>query len=264
MEIEFLMATFLFDDIVFGPVNSRRLGVSLGINLLPVNKKVCSFDCLYCECGLNAEGHGVKGELPTQSMFADALRTKLQEMVAEDQLPDVITFAGNGEPTMHPDFLQIINTTVALRDQYCSSAQISVLSNSTRLHLPEVVQGLEMVDLNILKLDSAIEETVQLLDRPKSGFNLHSTIERLAAFEGKVIIQTLFCRGETGGQRFDNTTEEEIEAWLNALTFIQPDSVMIYSISRDTPIQSIEKVEKAELDSIAKRVSRLGFKVEAY
>ncbi len=256
------MATFLFDRVVFGPVISRRLGVSLGINLLPVSRKVCSFDCLYCECGLNVDGNGTSTSLPTHQMVRDALELKLKEMKAAGEQPDVITFAGNGEPTMHPDFLRIIDSTILLRNAYCEKAKISVLSNSSRLSIPEVVEGLRKVDLNILKLDSAIDDTVQILNRPEKRFNLIDTIQQLRDFPGKLIIQTLFCRGEFAGQVFDNTTGKELDAWLGALNEIKPDSVMIYSLSRDTPVDTIQKVGKEELMRIAEKVKEIGLEVE--
>lgn len=256
------MATFLFDSVVFGPVNSRRLGVSLGINLLPTNRKLCSFDCLYCECGLNSKGKGIPSRLPSHEILARDLEIKLKEMVLHQEIPDVITFAGNGEPSMHPEFLPIIKTTLRLRDQYCPGAQVSVLSNSTRLHLPEVATALSLVDLNILKLDSAIENTVRILDRPEKTFNLEKTIQHLSEFEGELIIQTLFCRGEHKGEHFDNTTEPEVNTWLEALQKIRPSSVMIYSISRDTPIESIECVGHAELEQIAEKIKNIGLQVE--
>jgi wyosine [tRNA(Phe)-imidazoG37] synthetase (radical SAM superfamily) len=247
------MATILFNEIVFGPIKSRRLGVSLGINLLPVNGKVCSFDCLYCECGLNEAFKG--GRLPKTAEVLEALETKLLSMHAEHVIPDVITFAGNGEPTLHPDFAIIIDKTIELRDRYFPNAKVSVLSNATGLDKPSIFNALLKVDNAILKLDSAIDETVRILDRPTSeAYTVRQQVDRMKAFKGKLIIQTLFTRGEYKGQSFDNTTEEEISAWIELIQEIGPESVMIYAIDRETAVQGVFKVSVKELREIAKRV----------
>lgn len=256
------MATFLFDKIIFGPVKSRRLGVSLGINLLPTNIKVCSFDCIYCECGFTPKEYEEKVTLPSRSEVREKLEAKLQEMIAEKQLPDVITFAGNGEPTLHPEFAKIINDTIELRNQLTPTARIAVLSNATMIHRKSVFDALLKIKDNIQKLDSAFEETVKLLDCPKGNFSLEKTIELLIAFNGKVIIQTMFVRGSFKGNKIDNTTEKEIAAWLELLKKINPLQVMIYTIARDTPIETLEKVSLEELNSIAERVRKAGFEVQ--
>lgn len=251
------MATALFDRVIFGPVHSRRLGLSLGVNLLPLDNKLCSFNCIYCECGWNPE-RPMRPRFNTREEVATALRAKLQEMTAEGTPPDVITFAGNGEPTMHPDFEAIIGDTVALRDELCPSAGISVLSNATMIGRESVRRALLRVDNNILKLDSAFDRMVRLIDQPRGRYSVAETVERMKGFEGRLIIQTLFLRGDYDGQRVDNTTEEEVSAWLELLREIAPRSVMIYSIDRDTPAQGLEKVSVAELQGIASRVEALG------
>lgn len=256
------MATFLFDKIIFGPVKSRRLGVSLGINLLPTNIKVCSFDCIYCECGFTPTKYEQNVTLPTRSEVKEKLKSKLQEMIAKNQLPDVITFAGNGEPTLHPEFATIINDTIELRNQLTPTARIAVLSNATMIHRKPVFDALLKIKDNIQKLDSAFEETVKLLDCPKGNFNLEKTIEQLIAFNGKVIIQTMFVRGSFKGNKIDNTTEKEIVAWLELLKKINPLQVMIYTIARDTPIETLEKISLEELNTIAARVRQAGFDVQ--
>ncbi|MCY1720587.1 radical SAM protein [Prolixibacteraceae bacterium Z1-6] len=256
------MATFLFDKIIFGPVKSRRLGVSLGINLLPTDVKVCSFDCIYCECGFTPKEYEEKVTLPTRAEVREKLEAKLQEMVAENELPDVITFAGNGEPTLHREFAGIIDDTIELRDKLTPKARIAVLSNATMIHRKPVFDALLKIKDNIQKLDSAFEETVKLLDCPKGNFDLKRTIEQLIAFNGKVIIQTMFVRGSFKGQEIDNTTEKEIAAWLELLKKINPLQVMIYTIARDTPIETLEKVSLQELNSIAGRVRNAGFEVQ--
>lgn len=250
------MPTFLFDKIVFGPVHSRRLGVSLGINLLPVNGKLCSFDCLYCECGLNKDNKG-GGGIPSRSAVKAALEETLLHMKAEGQAPDVITFAGNGEPTLHPSFSQIIDDTIALRDTYFPHAQVCVLSNATQLHKPAVLEALRRVDQPILKFDSAFDTTVKRMDRPVSTtFSVAGLVEQLKNFGDKLIIQTLFTKGSYQGLAFDNTTDEELTAWIEQLKHIAPASVMIYTIDRDTPIADLEKIPLETLEAIAVRVQR--------
>ncbi len=256
------MPTFLFDKIIFGPVKSRRLGVSLGINLLPTNIKVCSFDCIYCECGRNPGKYEEKAVLPSRKEVQLNLKTKLFEMQKENLLPDVITFAGNGEPTLHPDFAGIIDDTIELRNQLTPHARIAVLSNATMIHKKEVFQALLKIEDNIQKLDSAFEETVKLLDCPGKNFNLTKTVDQLTAFQGKVIIQTLFVRGSYKGQTVDNTTEKEISALIQLLEKIRPSQVMIYTIARDTPTDTLQKVSARDLNSIAERIKSVGFEVQ--
>ncbi len=252
------MSTFLFDKIIFGPVRSRRLGVSLGINLLPVDSKVCSFDCIYCECGLNPDKREKKAELPGRKKVAEDLELKLKEMNEDGMPPDVITFAGNGEPTLHPEFSRIIDDTLFLRNEYCPEARIAVLSNASRISNDKVFNALLKVDDNIQKLDSGIEETILLLDRPNYNFSLRQTVEELKRFKGKVIIQTMFVRGEFNGVVVDNTTEKDITTWLELLKEIKPQSVMIYTIERDTPFDTLYKVPVDELYEIARRVEAIG------
>jgi len=249
------MATFLFDKTVFGPVKSRRLGVSLGINLLPNDNKFCSFNCIYCECGWNPDLKNFKPVLPTREFVYSALEEKLKQMNIEGELPDVITFAGNGEPTLHPEFAKIIDDTILLRNSLASEARIAVLSNSTMIHKPEVIEALKKVDDNILKLDSGVAETVMIFNKPVGHFSFEKMVENLIVFDGKLIIQTLFIRGEHNGIHFDNTTEKEIETWINLLAKIKPQKVMIYSIARDTPINTLQKITPSELNTIAKRVT---------
>ncbi len=254
------MSTFLFNEIVFGPVKSRRLGVSLGINLLPVNRKLCNFDCIYCECGWNLDSAGIKGTLPDREEVCNALGTKLAEMKTNNLAPDVITFAGNGEPTLHPDFPGIIDDTILLRDNYFPGAKIAVLSNATTISHPAVRSALLKIDQNILKLDSARVSTINLNNQPGARINVEELIENLAGFNGNVIIQTLFVRGTFNGNVIDNTTPEETEAWLEALKRIKPSEVMIYTISRDTPAGGeLRKVPLTELKQIAVKVKALGF-----
>ncbi|MDP4185724.1 MAG: radical SAM protein [Bacteroidota bacterium] len=252
------MGTFLFDDIIFGPVQSRRLGVSLGINLLPIDSKLCTFDCIYCECGWNPEKLAGAGHLPTAEKVKAQLELKLQNMAEEGVLPDVITFAGNGEPTLHPEFEQVIDDTISLRNQYAPKARIAVLSNSTMVHKEKVVRALKKVDDNILKLDSGFEETIRIMNCPQSNFSLKKLIHNLKKFEGKLIIQTMFLIGDFKGHHIDNTTPEEVDAWLSLIKEISPSQVMVYSIDRDTPASGLIKVENDVLEAIAEKVTALG------
>ena len=250
--------TALFEDVIFGPVRSRRLGLSLGVNLLPTHAKLCSFDCIYCECGWNAERRGDR-RFNDREVVRTTLEEVLEKMVSEGTPPDVITFAGNGEPTMHPEFEAVIDDTIALRDRLCPSAKISVLSNATQLHRPEVVRALLRVDNNILKLDSAFDTTVQLINKPQqASYTVARVVEQMRPFARQMILQTMFLRGTFEGQPIDNTTEEELTAWLRCVEELQPRSVMVYSIDRDTPCPTLEKVAREELEAIARRVEALG------
>jgi len=252
--------TSLYDNIIFGPVRSRRLGLSLGVNLLPIESKLCSFDCIYCECGWNAD-HPGKRRFNAREDVRAMLDDTLKRMVKEGTPPDVITFAGNGEPTLHPDFENVIADTIALRDKHCPAAKVSVLSNATQLHREDVCRALRRVDNNILKLDSAFDATVQLMNKPQGAYSVAKLVEQLKSFDGELIVQTMFLRGEYLGQCVDNTTEEEVSAWLKLIAEIRPKQVMVYSLDRDTPCQTLEKVDKEELRAIAARVEALGIAV---
>jgi len=255
------MSTFLFDRIIFGPVKSRRLGVSLGINLLPATRKMCNFNCIYCECGWTTDKTADKSALPKRDEIYRALERKLSEMKSKKSAPDVITFAGNGEPTLHPDFPSIVDDTIELRNRYFPEARIAVLSNSTTITIPSVKEALLKVDQNILKLDSGFDLTVRVHNQPRVNVKVAELIGNLRKFNGQLIIQTLFLRGTHNGKSIDNTSKAEIEAWLRAVEMIKPDEVMIYTISRDTPEGSmLEKVPLSELKRIAGMVNKLGIK----
>lgn len=249
--------TALFHDIIFGPIHSRRLGLSLGVNLLPTSSKLCNFNCIYCECGW-----GVKGAVAPQFNARDdvngLLSQKLREMVDGGTPPDVITFAGNGEPTIHPEFEQIIDDTIKLRNEICPSAKVSVLSNATMIGRESVRRALMRVDNNILKLDSAFDNTVRLIDDPRGDYSVAQTVANMKLFEGKMVIQTMFLRGEYGGHVVDNTTESEVQAWLKLVAEVAPRSVMIYTIDRATPAEGLKKVSVEQLRAIAKQVEKLG------
>jgi wyosine [tRNA(Phe)-imidazoG37] synthetase (radical SAM superfamily) len=256
-----MMATFLFNEIIFGPVKSRRLGMSLGINLLPTKKKICNFDCIYCECGWTRDIEIAVNRPPSREEVYNALDLKLSELKKNGNPPDVITYAGNGEPTLHPDFPGIIDDSISLRDKYFPESRIAVLSNATTISNPSIKEALMKVDQNILKLDSAFDSTIRIHNQPKVEIKVEELINNLLAFNGKVIIQTLFLRGTYNGKVIDNTTPAEINAWLRAIKRIKPVEVMIYTISRDTPHgASLKKVPASELKKIASSVESVGIK----
>ncbi len=250
--------TALFENIIFGPIRSRRLGISLGVNLLPEHAKICNFDCIYCECGSNSERRGVAAErrFATPAVVESELERVLQQMQTDGELPDVITFAGNGEPTLHPHFEMMIDTAIRLRDMYAPNAKISVLSNATTLANESVVRALHRVDNNILKLDSAITPLAVQINRPTAQYSSEQIVEQMRLFYGECIVQTMFLRGVVAGESFDNSEEQYIVAWLDALRHIAPRQVMIYSLDRDTPCSGLERVSREELQRIAERVER--------
>ncbi len=258
------MAGFLFDSVVFGPVRSRRLGISLGMNLLPTGYKYCTFNCIYCECGWTKINGIDKIEFPPAIVVRQYLEKKLREMQENNSLPEVISFAGNGEPTLHPEFYEVIDYTIALRNKYSPNSKIAVLSNSTMLHLPEVVNALKKIELNLLKLDAGTEETFRLLNNPQVDISLNDIIHNLKLFNSKLIIQTLFVRGDYNGKLIDNTTDEEVKLWLEHLNEIKPERVMIYPIARGTPVRGLEKISLKELNAIAKKVEKIGLNAEVY
>jgi len=257
------MATFLFDEIIFGPVKSRRLGVSLGINLLPTKRKICNFNCIYCECGWTNDIEKAVSKLPNREEVYKALEWKLSEMKIKGESPDVITYAGNGEPTLHPAFPSIIDDSLILRDKYFPGTRIAVLSNATTITNPAIKSALLKIDQNILKFDSAFDSTIKMHNQPRVNISAEELINNLAGFNGKVIIQTLFLRGTHNGKTIDNTTPVEVEAWLKAIERIRPSEVMIYTISRDTPEgASLIKVPLIELKEIAALVNSIGISTQ--
>ncbi len=261
------MSTVIYPSPIFGPVHSRRLGLSLGINLLPADGKVCSFDCVYCECGFNGD-HRPRLPMPTREEVAAALELRLQTMTEEGRLPDVLTFAGNGEPTCHPHFAEIIDDVIGLRNRYCPEAKVSVLSNATMTGRPEVHDALMRVDNNIQKLDTVSADYINKVDRPCGSYDVNAVIDHLKAFRGHVIIQTMFMRGVVKEERgetedgrtmsVDNTGEEFVAPWLEALSAIRPRQVMVYTIDRETPAQGLLKATREQLDAIRDRVIAMG------
>lgn len=256
------MPTIIYPSPIFGPVKSRRLGISLGINLLPADGKVCTFDCIYCECGLNAERKS-KGVLPTREEVATALEKRLVEMGASGELPDVLTFAGNGEPTIHPQFAGIIDDTIGLRNRLCPSAKVSVLTNATLIARESVFEALKKVDNNILKLDTIDPGFISRIDRPTGKYDLATIIERMKAFEGKAVIQTMFLKGEADGKEIDNTGDSYVLPWIATIKDIAPREVMIYTIDRGTPVKGLQKATREELDRIVNMLAKEGIKATA-
>lgn len=256
------MSTSIYPSPIFGPVKSRRLGISLGINLLPADGKVCTFDCIYCECGLNATRRA-KSPMPTRQEVAKALEKKLMEMNLRGEQPDVLTFAGNGEPTIHPHFKDIIDDTIGLRDRLCPNAKVSVLTNATLITRDSVFEALKKVDNNILKLDTVDSNYISVVDRPTGKYDLQAIIGRMKAFGGKAVIQTMFLKGEIDGMNIDNTGDCYVMPWIAAVKEIAPREVMIYTIDRETPISGLQKATHEELDRIVALLAKEGIKATA-
>lgn len=256
------MQTVLFHETIFGPIHSRRLGTSLGVNLMPTDGKICSFDCVYCEAGFNAQGPGKNG-IPSRDTVKKALSKKLKAMLDAGEQLDVITFSGNGEPTLHPQFKEIVMDVIMLRDRFFPNVKVSVLSNSTMLGNENVVKALKKVDMNILKLDSAISPSLRAINQPAStGVQPYGVVADMKQFNGKCIVQTMFLRGDHNGLHIDNTSDEEVEALIAAYKEIEPQEVMIYSIDRKTPEESLQKVSAEELQAIGARIEAAGIKVQ--
>ncbi len=255
------MSTILFNHIVFGPIKSRRLGNSLGVNLLPKFGKWCSFDCIYCECGWNKDGKQ-DTELPSKEDVYNALESKLTAFKAEGTPIDTITFSGNGEPTLHPDFAEIIDFTLELRNRLYPNAKVSVLTNATQLGKESVREALKRVNNPILKIDSPIEEMVNVIDRPNAAYSLAQTIENIKLFEGNFILQTMFLKGEVEGIAIDCTDAVHCEKWRNLVRELKPREVMMYTIDRETPAQNLQKVTVEEMTAIAQELINEGFQVQ--
>ncbi|MEE4115124.1 MAG: hypothetical protein V2I37_03095 [Marinilabiliaceae bacterium] len=257
------MASILFDRIIFGPVYSRRLGLSLGINLLPPYEKVCTFDCFYCECGLTTNRETNTEMMPTREQVKNALYQSLEDMAANDNDPDAITFTGNGEPTLHPDFEGIIDDTIEVKNIFFPDAEVAVLTNSTTIASPHIQRALSRVDKAILKFDSALDSTIKTLNSPSAKIIAAELVNTLAQLDFDVLIQSMFMRFSYNGTVIDNTTEEELAAWLKAIEKIMPSEVQVYTISRDTPEgHRVHKIPKKTLTEIAVRVERLGIKTQ--
>lgn len=254
------MGPDIYKSNIIGPIHSRRLGISLGVNLLPADGKVCSFDCLYCECGYNEDHRG--GHMPVAEDVMNELEAKLVSMSEKGEGLDVITFAGNGEPTLHPKFAEVIEKTIALRNAFFPEAKVSVLSNATRMTDPKVHAALLKVDNNILKIDGGFDETVRLIDRPvDSHYSIRQIVDGMKSFNGELIVQTMFVRGSHNGVAFDNTLPEEVAAWSDLMREIKPKQIMVYSLDRPTPEQKLVKVSKEEMALLVKPLIEEGFNI---
>ena len=247
----------LREETVFGPIHSRRLGSSLGINLLPVNGKICSFDCIYCECGWNRDGKDDK-RLPSAAEVRSALQDKLSALMLEGVRIDSITFSGDGEPTLNPEFPRIIEDTLRLRDVFYPDAKVSVLSNATRVHVPEVFEALRKVDNPIMKIDAPTDELVRLIDNPAPGYSLARTIEALRRFEGDFVLQTMFLRSPD----FDSSSPEVLDGWKAIVRDLRPRKIMVYTIDRPTPMQGLEKFSVELMRSLVSDLIEEGFNID--
>lgn len=258
------MSGILWHEIVFGPIKSRRLGNSLGVNLLPGKLKICTFNCIYCECGWGDEIVDIEKRVYSHHDIIEQLEVRLKELKTINAPIDSITFAGNGEPTMHPQFAEIVDDIIKLRNQYYPDAKTSCLSNSTMTFHPEVRTALMKLDNVLMKLDAGTQKTFDIINKPFNPISIDDVIANLMLFEGNLSIQTLFLTGEYEGEIIDNTTNEEVSLWLNHIAKIQPKRVVIYPIDRETPAMNLHKIETNKLNEIADKVRALGIPCEVF
>ncbi len=245
------------EETVFGPIHSRRLGRSLGINLLPTKGKICNFDCIYCECGWNRDGRG-DTVLPTADKVRTDLENKLMDLMLAGTRIDSITFSGDGEPTLNPEFARIIDDTLFLRDAYCPDAKVSVLSNASRAHVPEVFEALRKVDNPILKIDAPTDELVARINQPAPGYSLARVVEALEKFEGNFILQTMFLKSKD----FDSSSPEVLEGWMKIVRHLHPRKIMVYTIDRPTPEQGLTAFTVDEMTALVKPLLAEGFTID--
>jgi wyosine [tRNA(Phe)-imidazoG37] synthetase (radical SAM superfamily) len=258
------MSGILWNEIVFGPIKSRRLGTSLGVNLLPGKLKICTFNCIYCECGWGKQIETIQDKVYSRNDIISTLELRLKQLKSENAIINSITFAGNGEPTMHPDFALIVDDVVRLRNEYFPEAKTTCLSNSTLAFDVKVRTVLLKLDNVMMKLDAGSQEMFNTINRPFSTIDVNSIVNHLIEFNGKLTIQSLFLKGEYNGEIVDNTTEEELIIWLDKIAKIKPQKVIIYPIDRETPARNLQKLTNEELNSIANRVEKIGIKCEVY
>lgn len=247
----------LREDTVFGPIRSRRLGSSLGVNLLPTKGKICNFDCIYCECGWNKDGKD-DTRLPDAAEVRNALEDKLTGLLLDGTHIDSITFSGDGEPTLNPDFPRIIDDTLQLRDAFCPSAKVSVLSNATRVHIPEVFAALRKVDNPIMKIDAPTDALIQKINRPAPGYSVERVIEALEQFDGDFILQTMFLKSRD----FDSSSDEVLMPWMDIVRRLQPREIMVYTIDRPTPEEGLEAFSSTKLKELVSPLVEEGFKIQ--
>ena len=246
-----------FDDIVFGPIFSRRLGSSLGVNILPTVGKLCNFDCVYCECGWNKDGKS-DGRLPHLEEVEAALEEKMSRAAADGVPVDSITFSGNGEPTVNPDFPQIVDATLRLRDKYFPKAKVSVLSNAVLVGRKDIAEALKKVDNPILKIDASSDELVGKINKPVGTYRLADIVEALKGFEGNFVLQTMFLRSP----EFDTTSQEALEGWMNIVREVRPREIMVYTIDRETPDKSLGKYTVEEMTAFVQPLLDEGFNIQ--
>lgn len=247
-----------FDDIVFGPIFSRRLGSSLGVNLLPSIGKLCNFDCVYCECGWNKDGAAPQRRFPTFEEVEKALTEKIAEAAVSGTAVDSITFSGNGEPTMHPDFAGIIDLTLRLRDEYFPAAKVSVLSNATLLDRDDVLSALMKVDNPILKIDASRQELVEKINKPVGAYYLDAVVERMKKFNGNFVLQTMFLQSDD----FDTVASGALEEWMDMVRMLKPRQIMVYTIDRETPDKSLKKYTAEQMTEMVRPLLVEGFDVQ--
>ncbi len=258
------MSGFLFNEIIFGPVKSRRLGVSLGINLLPTHQKICNYNCIYCECGWNKEIIQQDAKLPTREEVKMLLKEKLVQMKKSEETLDSITFAGNGEPSLHPEFEGIVDDVIELKNQYFPSAKTTVLSNAGLLNVPSIFNALQKLDNTILKLDAGTNRMYHLINRGSENISVNDIVENLKRFKGKLVVQTLFLKGKYKDEIIDNTSDEEVNEWLKHIAVIKPAYVMIYPFARATAADNLEIIGREKLEEIAARVNAIGIATKVY
>ena len=246
-----------FDDIVFGPIYSRRLGSSLGVNVLPVIGKLCNFDCVYCECGWNKDGKS-DNRFPKLAEVEAALEAKMTKAASEGVPVDSITFSGNGEPTMNPDFPEIVDATLRLRDKYFPNAKVSVLSNAYLVGRESVAKALMKVDNPILKIDASSDELIRSINKPVGTYRLRDIIDSLKKFNGNFILQTMFLRSPD----FDTAAPEALESWMDIVRELKPREVMVYTIDRDTPDKRLGKYTVEEMTSFVQPLLDEGYKIQ--
>ena len=246
-----------FDEIVFGPIRSRRLGSSLGVNVLPTKGKLCNFDCIYCECGWNKDGMSDK-RFPRLAEVKEALQRKLEALSQEGTEVDSITFSGNGEPTLNPDFAAIVDATVSLRDRFYPSAKISVLSNATMLGREDVFDALRKVDNPILKVDASSDELIAKINKPLGAYSLEKVIDRLKTFDGDFVLQTMFLHSD----EFATHSAEALKKWIEIVRQVRPREVMVYTIDRETPDKSLRKCSVEEMAEFVRPLVEEGFNVQ--
>jgi len=256
--------TFLWESIAFGPIHSRRLGQSLGINLMPVDEKICTFNCLYCECGWTLEKNLNAREPYPLELVMEAIERKLAECVRTSTPVDSVTFSGNGEPTLYPWFDKVIDRLLVLRDKYYPRAVITCLSNATQLHRPEIAVALKRIENPMLKLDAGTQQMLDTVNAPIVPVDIEQVTDRLCEFDGNLVIQTLFFSGEREGRAFDNSVEPAWSQWLARIRRIRPKRIVIYSLDRETPALNLHKFDKPYLDAIVAKLREEGFNAEAY